>query len=287
MKIIIGLAFVVLVVPLGAVYAEVPIVLDLTVSDSTNITEYINRFYTSAVAIAGITAVIMIVIGAIYYVVSGGSQDKQREGKDIITSAIWGVVLLLGAYTILNTVNPELVTLSPPGGDKPSQYSCTVLRETTPDIRECDVGERPIEDPSDPTAVPRCCIPGLGYVPSTELPAGNCPLSVTENCGVVLVTEKKTIPLVFRCIDTKTWWCDKWFNKSIKEGGAYAMWAYYPKDGDAGVVAELQSRGGFNIPKTEAKGSACIIYAYKENAGDSWTSITIPPELKLCLGFAK
>ena len=270
MKIIIGLAFVVLVVPLGAVYAgEHPVVFDLTVSDSTNITEYINRLYISAVAIAGITAVVMIVIGSIYYVVSGGSQDKQREGKDIITSAIWGVVLLLGAYTILNTVNPELVTLKPPAGDKVTKYSCAVLKETTPDISECGAGERPIENPSDPNAIPQCCIPGLGSGLTTI-----CPQEIKTACQTNVVSEGQLIS-VPNCGDTceDNWglW-DTWEEIEIQTGGRYLQWTYYPKKRSAAASSTIVMPNPNNISAYPYKEyyAQCVPYAYKIEEGDEW-----------------
>ncbi|MEK9194654.1 MAG: pilin [Patescibacteria group bacterium] len=75
---------------------------------------YIRRIYQFAVAISGILAVGMIVVGGIYISVSAGSPDKQKEGREMIVSAIWGIVLVLGSYLILRTVNPRLVELPTP-----------------------------------------------------------------------------------------------------------------------------------------------------------------------------
>ncbi len=83
------------------------------VESRTSIPNYILRFYQFGVGIAGILAVGMIVVGAITISLSGAI-DKQKEGKDMIKNAIWGVVLLLGSYLILNTVNPELTKLKEP-----------------------------------------------------------------------------------------------------------------------------------------------------------------------------
>lgn len=83
------------------------------VESETSIPNYILRFYQFGVGIAGILAVGMIVVGAITISLSGAI-DKQKEGKDMIKNAIWGVVLLLGSYLILNTVNPELTKLKEP-----------------------------------------------------------------------------------------------------------------------------------------------------------------------------
>lgn len=81
-------------------------------SPTGGIAAYVRRIYQFSVGIAGVLAVGMIVVGAIMISISGGSPDKQKEGRDYITSAIWGVVLLLGSYLILRTINPRLVALS-------------------------------------------------------------------------------------------------------------------------------------------------------------------------------
>ncbi len=80
------------------------------------------RIYQFAVAIAGVLAVGTIVAGSIYISASAGSADKQSEGKDMITSAIWGLVLLFGSYLILNTLNPRLIALETPANTEPCMY---------------------------------------------------------------------------------------------------------------------------------------------------------------------
>lgn len=79
---------------------------------TSSIPAYLNRLYMFSVGIAGLLALGMIVAGGVYYTVSAGSGDKQREAKDMITSALWGVALLLGSYLILRTVNPEITKLN-------------------------------------------------------------------------------------------------------------------------------------------------------------------------------
>lgn len=49
-------------------------------------------------------AVLMIVAGAILLAVAGGSPDKVKKGKDIITSAVIGVVIALLAWVVVNTL---------------------------------------------------------------------------------------------------------------------------------------------------------------------------------------
>jgi hypothetical protein len=79
--------------------------------DANPVAAYIARFYQIAIAVAGVLAVGIIMAGSLFYTFSGGSTDRQREGKEMIVSAFWGIALLFGSYLILNTINPELITL--------------------------------------------------------------------------------------------------------------------------------------------------------------------------------
>lgn len=87
-------------------------------TDPASISEYITRVYQFGIGISGIVAVGMIVAGAVMISASAGREDRQREGKDMITSALWGIVLLFGAYLILKTINPGLILLREPNAPK-------------------------------------------------------------------------------------------------------------------------------------------------------------------------
>lgn len=78
---------------------------------ATDIPGYLNNLYKFAVGIAGLLALGMIVAGGVYYTISAGSGDKQKEAKSMITSALLGVALLMGTYLILNTINPQITKL--------------------------------------------------------------------------------------------------------------------------------------------------------------------------------
>ncbi len=79
-----------------------------------SITGYIANIYRFMIGISGILALGMIVAGAIYISVSPGSVDKQSEGRSMIMSAIFGVILIFGSYIILDTINPSLTILKEP-----------------------------------------------------------------------------------------------------------------------------------------------------------------------------
>ena len=78
---------------------------------------YIARLYQFALMLSGMLAFGMIVFGAIQYTVSAGNTTQQSDAKDRITQALWGVALLFGAYLILHTIDPKLVSLTDPNID--------------------------------------------------------------------------------------------------------------------------------------------------------------------------
>ena len=87
-------------------------------SESGTPGEFVNNFYRLALGVAGAAAFAVIIYGAILYTTSAGNPSKQQDAKSWIMGAIWGVVLLLAAYLILYTINPNLVDLTSPTLEK-------------------------------------------------------------------------------------------------------------------------------------------------------------------------
>ncbi len=80
---------------------------------SGGISGLVNNFYGIALGLAGASALGVLIYGAILWTLSGAVTSKQ-DALEWIWGAIWGLVLLLGAYLILNTINPDLVSLQEP-----------------------------------------------------------------------------------------------------------------------------------------------------------------------------
>ncbi|MHB9019267.1 MAG: pilin [Minisyncoccota bacterium] len=75
---------------------------------------YIARLYQFGFGIVGVVALLMIIIGAAKYTLSAGSFASKDEAKEQITEAIYGILLLFGAYLVLYTINPGLVSIQAP-----------------------------------------------------------------------------------------------------------------------------------------------------------------------------
>ena len=83
-------------------------------SEITSLADLVQKIYSIALGLVGVLALGMIIFGGLRYATSVGNPSAQTDARKIITQAIWGVVLLLSAYLILNTINPELVKLKKP-----------------------------------------------------------------------------------------------------------------------------------------------------------------------------
>lgn len=89
-------------------------------SESSGISGLVKQIYLIALGLVGALALGMIVFGGVQYAASAGNPSRQTDARDRITQAIWGVVLLLCAYLIFNTINPDLLKLKEPNLSNPA-----------------------------------------------------------------------------------------------------------------------------------------------------------------------
>ncbi len=70
--------------------------------------KYLNLMLKIFIGLCAVMAVVMIVMGGLEYMTSELISSKE-EGKSKITGALFGLVIALGAYALLNTINPDLL----------------------------------------------------------------------------------------------------------------------------------------------------------------------------------
>lgn len=78
------------------------------VKDRTGLGGYLNQMFFIAIAIAGALAVVMIVVNGILYM-GDESVFGKTKARERIMMAIGGLVLALGSWVLLRTINPDLV----------------------------------------------------------------------------------------------------------------------------------------------------------------------------------
>ena len=64
---------------------------------------FINNVLEFIIALAGLIAVLMIIVGAYYYIAGGVTDDKEK-GKTIIKYALGGFVLALSSWVLVNVL---------------------------------------------------------------------------------------------------------------------------------------------------------------------------------------
>jgi len=105
---------------------------------------FIANLYKFGIGAVGIAALLMITIGGFYYMTAAGNTARLGTAKTLITDAILGLIVALGAWLLLYVINPDLVkinldfsevsktasnnkpdTTNPPSGDCKSSGSCS------------------------------------------------------------------------------------------------------------------------------------------------------------------
>ncbi len=75
-----------------------------TACTSTSLNDTIAAITNVILYIAGAASIIMIVIGGLRYVVSGGNPSATNDAKNTILYAVVGLVISVSAYAIVNYV---------------------------------------------------------------------------------------------------------------------------------------------------------------------------------------
>jgi hypothetical protein len=79
--------------------------------NNTNMGQYINALYILSISIAALLAVIKIIIAGVKYMLSDVVTSK-AEAKSDIQGALIGLLIVISAVVILETINPQLRTMS-------------------------------------------------------------------------------------------------------------------------------------------------------------------------------
>jgi hypothetical protein len=111
------IAAVVAFLPIAA-FAQVPISVSIpgsyVNSTSGSPGSYVANFYQFALLIGGILAFAVVIYGGILYMTTVGNPSGQSEAKAWLWAAVWGILLLGGAYLVLKIINPQLINLNLP-----------------------------------------------------------------------------------------------------------------------------------------------------------------------------
>lgn len=77
--------------------------------ESSNPGGVVTRFYNIGLALSGVLALTIIVFAGIEYTLSAGKPALQSDARDRIWQALFGLLLIVGAAFIFNTINPAIL----------------------------------------------------------------------------------------------------------------------------------------------------------------------------------
>jgi len=102
-----GASFILAQKPLEVAYPELPgIKTPATTKEA--LPDYIRYIFHLGLFLAGLLAFGSFVYGGFRYLASGGSSSAQKDAASQITSGLLGLAILLFAFVVLNTINPQL-----------------------------------------------------------------------------------------------------------------------------------------------------------------------------------
>lgn len=79
--------------------------------NNSTLTQYVGFIFGWAITVGASLAVISFAVGAVSLIISGDSEESRSNAKDRMKSAILGLLLIMGSYVIINTINPAIVGL--------------------------------------------------------------------------------------------------------------------------------------------------------------------------------
>lgn len=110
-------------------------------------TEYISWFYRFFAGAVGMLAAVMILYGGYQWLTAAGNAGRVQQAKTTIYSSLIAIVLTLGTYLVLHTINPQLTNLTVRGvtpvtalHDLCSDYPSNI---TVADANGCDPRKNP------------------------------------------------------------------------------------------------------------------------------------------------
>lgn len=91
-----------------ALETRYPTIFGQSINDTSTLPEYACYLYALIINLAIIIAVLAVVFGGVYYLVSYGRGNFTSEAKDWIKAGISGLLIVFSSYLIAYTINPDL-----------------------------------------------------------------------------------------------------------------------------------------------------------------------------------
>ncbi len=81
-------------------------------NDASDLPTYLQNIYQAGLVLIVLGAIFMIGMGGFTYIASAGNTHTMAKGKGMIQDALYGLIIALATWLILNIINPDLVNLT-------------------------------------------------------------------------------------------------------------------------------------------------------------------------------
>lgn len=107
--------------------------------NTQNTEQYVNALYLLAITLAAFLAVVKIIFGGVKWMLSDVVTDKSAAKKDI-KGALLGLLIVLTAVLILNTINKDLTNLDILG-DSTALYNPPAQQQSAQPLTACEADQ--------------------------------------------------------------------------------------------------------------------------------------------------
>ncbi len=80
------------------------------ITSESTLTGFILRIINIALALAGLIAVLFLIIGGFRYITAGGNEDASGSAKKIILNAVIGIIVVILSFVVVRVVSNTLTT---------------------------------------------------------------------------------------------------------------------------------------------------------------------------------
>jgi len=105
--------------------------------------DYMKALYTYGIGVIVIFAIIVMMIGGVVWLTAGGNEEKISNAKGWVAGSLFGILIALSSYMILNIVNPALTELSPIKLASISKENLDVLQQLPPEDLTPEFTDKP------------------------------------------------------------------------------------------------------------------------------------------------
>ncbi|MBI4119104.1 MAG: hypothetical protein HY452_02480 [Parcubacteria group bacterium] len=103
----------------GALEVSFPSVQGVTVTDAMGPAQWVRYIFLMGQALVGLAIIYALVRSGVEWMTARDNAGQVKAAKDRIMGAVLGLIILLGSYIFLRTINPQLVELRNPSVPNP------------------------------------------------------------------------------------------------------------------------------------------------------------------------